>query len=348
MIGDLQRRIKSYEVYLSDSQRDYEDTLTSQNKIVSHHQADIESLKKTISDREQEGAKVIEEISASKREIDDRESDIYITNRDIETVRKQNEHSRKEIEYIQQDIFQSQDLKKRQSQALYQFKNDLRFHDKEVDEQKVKISVLEKEHKTLVDRTRHLSDQCDQKSIAVSQTSQNLESVERDILSVRQSIHSLDADINEAERSNDYAIEQQKKLLRQKDQEIVKSQDSSYLLRELEQRNKDADLQIEHFRKDLENVRYSNDALLDRNHDLKLELESLNQHAELLTSQNRELQRELDSFVETDDVVRRNLDRKDKVTQIRQQVDEVIHKSIIDLQQRSPRRNRSPIKYDVQ
>jgi hypothetical protein len=67
-----------------------------------------------------------------------------------------------------------------------------------------------------------------------------------------------------------------------------------------------------------------------------------------LTSQNRELQRELDSFVETDDVVRRNLDRKDKVTQIRQQVDEVIHKSIIDLQQRSPRRNRSPVKYDVQ
>jgi cell division protein FtsB len=71
-------------------------------------------------------------------------------------------------------------------------------------------------------------------------------------------------------------------------------------------------------RKDLENVRYSNDALLDRNHDLKLELESLNQHSELLTSQNRELQRELDSFVETDDVVRRNLDRKDKVVQIRQ------------------------------
>ena len=78
-------------MYLSDSQRDYEDTLTSQTKIVSHHQGDIESLKKTISDREQEGAKVIEEISISKREIDDRESDIYITNRDIESVRKSNE-----------------------------------------------------------------------------------------------------------------------------------------------------------------------------------------------------------------------------------------------------------------
>ncbi len=175
-----------------------------------------------------------------------------------------------------------------------------------------------------------------------------MDSVERDIVVVRQTIHAIDVDINDAERSNDRAIEFQKQLLRQKDQEIVKSQDTSYLLRELEQRQKDADLQIDHLRKDLENVRYSNDALLDRNHDLKLELESLNQHAELLTAQNRELQRELDSFVETDDVVRRNLDRKEKVVQIRQQVDEVIHKSIVDLQQRSPRRNRSPVKYEVQ
>lgn len=89
-------------------------------------------------------------------------------------------------------------------------------------------------------------------------------------------------------------------------------------MRELETRNREAELQNEHLRKDLEGVRYSNDALLDRNHDLKMELESLNGHAELLTSQNRELQRELDQFVETDDIVRRNLDRKDKVIQIRQ------------------------------
>lgn len=58
-------------------------------------------MKKTISDREVEGSKVLEEISATKREIDERESDIYITNRDVETVRKSNEQARREIEYIQ-------------------------------------------------------------------------------------------------------------------------------------------------------------------------------------------------------------------------------------------------------
>lgn len=96
-------------------------------------------------------------------------------------------------------------------------------------------------------------------------------------------------------------------------------------------------------RKELENLKYSNDALLDRSHEIKMELDSLNAHAELLTGQNRDLQHELDSFVETDEVVRRNLDRKDKVYQIRSKVDEVIKKSMIDLNAKSPCRIRSPV-----
>jgi predicted transglutaminase-like protease len=47
----------------------------------------------------------------------------------------------------------------------------------------------------------------------------------------------------------------------------------------------------------------------------------------LLTQQNKDLQRELDSFVETDDIVRRNLDRKEKVYQIRNKVDSAILES---------------------
>ena len=43
-------------------------------------------------------------------------------------------------------------------------------------------------------------------------------------------------------------------------------------------------------------------------------MEALQKHSILLTQQNKDLQKELDSFVETDDIVRRNLDRKEKVT----------------------------------
>ena len=57
-------------------------------------------LKKTIVDREQEGIKVYDEIQITRREVDDRESELYATNRDIESVRKSNESVRREIEYV--------------------------------------------------------------------------------------------------------------------------------------------------------------------------------------------------------------------------------------------------------
>ena len=87
----------------------------------------------------------------------------------------------------------------------------------------------------------------------------------------------------------------------------------------------------------LEAVNYSNQALMDRNLDLKSQYEALQKHSLLLTQQNRDLQKELDQFVETDDIVRRNLDRKDKVDQIRSKVDNAIHQSThIVARQRSP------------
>lgn len=96
---------------------------------------------------------------------------------------------------------------------------------------------------------------------------------------------------------------------------------------------------------DLEAVNYSNQALMDRNLDLKAEYEALQKHSLLLTQQNKDLQRELDSFVETDDIVRRNLDRKEKVSQIRYKADHVVHdSSVMVARSRSPLRGGSPLR----
>ena len=102
---------------------------------------------------------------------------------------------------------------------------------------------------------------------------------------------------------------------------------------------------------DLEAVNYSNQALMDRNLDLKSEYEALQKHSLLLSQQNRDLQRELDQFVETDDAVRRNLDRKEKVFEIRHKVDHAIGHSqaliqrsyspakVVEVRERSPWRD---------
>jgi hypothetical protein len=56
-----------------------------------------------------------------------------------------------------------------------------------------------------------------------------------------------------------------------------------------DQQIKDLDLHIEGLSRDIESMKYSNDALVERHYDLRGQLESLNRHQRLLTEQNNEL-----------------------------------------------------------
>lgn len=51
----------------------------------------------------------------------------------------------------------------------------------------------------------------------------------------------------------------------------------------------------------MEEVRFSNSSMVDRNGDLKAEIDALSQHILVLQAQNRDLNRELEKFVETDE-----------------------------------------------
>ena len=61
--------------------------------------------------------------------------------------------------------------------------------------------------------------------------------------------------------------------------------------------------------------------------DLQSEIDALDKHMANLNHQNYCLQKELEEFIEADDHVRRNLDRKSKVDTLRWKVDEVIKRS---------------------
>ena len=97
---------------------------------------------------------------------------------------------------------------------------------------------------------------------------------------------------------------------------------------------------MELFRRDMDAIRGDNEGLYDRNGELAMEVKELGRHCDVLLQQNRELQYELDSFVAQDDIIRQNLDRKDKVQTIRTKVDDVIKKSVAELMQKSPQRKR--------
>jgi len=96
-------------------------------------------------------------------------------------------------------------------------------------------------------------------------------------------IHGLDLEINNFEKLNTRLVEEQKVFLSQNSQEYnraheltaqLQALEASYYSLEVEERGKNTDLEA---------VNYSNQALMERNLDLKSEYEALQKHSVLLT-----------------------------------------------------------------
>ena len=69
----------------------------------------------------------------------------------------------------------------------------------------------------------------------------------------------------------------------------------------MESKNRSRDDQIIVIRKELDDVKFSNSSIIDRNGDLKAEIAALQQHINVLEAQNKDLNRELENFVQTDE-----------------------------------------------
>jgi len=97
--------------------------------------------------------------------------------------------------------------------------------------------------------------------------------------------------------------------------------------------------EAEHVQFDIDALRAQNGKNQSDQHEMQQEIEALNKHLNLLNQQNYELSVELEKFIEADEVVRRGLNRRDKVEQIRHKVDDAIRKSQAEVERRrSPER----------
>lgn len=97
--------------------------------------------------------------------------------------------------------------------------------------------------------------------------------------------------------------------------------------------------EVEHVGFDLEALKAQNGKNGEDQFEMQQEVEALNKHMNLLNQQNYELSVELEKFIEADEVVRRGLNRRDKVEQIRGKVDDAIRKSQAEVEKRrSPER----------
>lgn len=99
------------------------------------------------------------------------------------------------------------------------------------------------------------------------------------------------------------------------------------------------DSELKSLEYDLDQTKEQNSKQLEASHQMQDEIDALNNHMNLITSQNYELSSELQRFLQTDEVVKSKLNRRDVVENIKHKVDSAIMKS---QQEVDARRSQSP------
>lgn len=158
---------------------------------------------------------------------------------------------------------------------------------------------------------------------------------------------SLQGDIQANNQRNAFLTDTQRQLERQKETEAGRSLDLNNDLQAAESKFIQLDTELTGLGRELEAVRSSNEQLLETGHCFKQELHALQNHADILALQNNDLQKELDEFVLTDDMVKTGLDRKDRVFNMKQKLENSVHASrILVDRSRSPQKSqsRSPLR----
>ena len=103
-----------------------------------------------------------------------------------------NQAVERENENQKHQISENQELRQRQQGTIYQNNGALSKWEQECFAQNTRISVLDKERKTLVDRTNSLNEQLISRSNAAEQTGVQIHQAAGDLSKLKSMIHSLD------------------------------------------------------------------------------------------------------------------------------------------------------------
>lgn len=245
---------------------------------------------------------------------------------------------RKDLDNLNYEIAKLKEEKLKDQDEIQRLRELQAYRERENDTANQRLRAVDYDLLKASERATELTKVSESKEFDLRRTAEALDAAQSELAMLKDQAGRIQGDNTQSQRQLDRQNEERVALLRQRDLEMNKNRELSAILYDLEAKNRQRDDQIAVSRKELDDVKFSNSGLLDRNADLKTEIAALAQHISLLEVQNRDLNRELEKFVETDEQIRNTLNRRDRVVDIRQKTEYELHRSMADLERSSPQR----------
>ena len=245
---------------------------------------------------------------------------------------------RKEIDNLLFEVSKLKEEKAKDIDEIQRLRELNAYRERENDGQSQKIRATDYELAKTHDRANELTKIAEARDFDLRRTIETLEHAQGELAMLKDQGSRQQADNASSQRNIDRGNEERLALLRQKEGEIQRGKDLQAVIFDLESKIRAREDHIAITRKENDDVKFSNAGISDRNSGLRVEIMALQQHIDILQNQNRDLNKELEVFVQTDEQIRVNLNRRDRVETLKRYGEYELQKSYAHLENSSPQR----------
>lgn len=297
---------------------------------------ELDDLRFLLNEKGRVVADTQQDLGATRDHIARKEVDIQGLQRDVAHKSDQGYQLRKDIDNMLFEIAKAKEERAKDLDEIQRLRELNAYRERENEGQGQKIRATDYELSKNHERANDLSKISEQRDFDLRRTTEALEAAQAELALLKDQGARQSADNSNAQRGLDRGNEDRLALLRQRESEILRGKELQAVIFDLESKIRAREDQIQLVRKENDDVKFSNAGLTDRNNGLRIEIQALQTHISILEQQNRDLNKELEVFVQTDEQIRMNLNRRDRVETLKQHGQYEIQKSYNELERSSP------------
>jgi len=285
--------------------------------LIANLKTDIDTLKATIEEKTIQFQEEKAENLAIKDIADHRAADIAKLKNELSVSVDQNNRNKEE----KRDLETRFNLAKEEKRKLLGQNDDARANSDELvyrtNELEKVIRELEYDKNRAEKQQQQLQNNNENLNLELRNKTDNLRNVEQQINEAERNIVGLEGEIKELERSNEKGRAEVLALQRNHQQEVSKNLELNAKINNNENVLRSREIQIDDYKKDLEQLKQAQNNMIDTNYQLNDDLKALAAQIEVMNEQNLKILAELEGFSQQDEQCRQTLDRKRKVNDLR-------------------------------
>ena len=239
---------------------------------------EIEDLRFLLNEKNRSNNELQAEIGAVRDQISRRESECVALGRECSVKADQCYAMRKDADNLSFELGRLREEKAKDADEINRMRDGVAMRERECADNDARIKAVDYDLFKAQERSNELTKLADSKEFELRRTCEALDSANAELARSKDDHARLNAEVHALQRNLDGQLAHKQDLARQAEGEDARNRDLNAQIFERENMLRATEDQLAVARKEQDNLRFNNGNLIERNNDVKAEVNALNAH----------------------------------------------------------------------